>query len=63
MEPKKSIFASKTFWFNLASTVLIFSGTLPPSKGVLIAATAANIGLRMITSQAVTLLPGDTNAK
>lgn len=60
MEPKKSIFASKTFWFNLAGTVAVMSGALPPNKYTLAAATIANVGLRLITSQPVAILPADS---
>ena len=53
MDKAKSIFASKTFWFNLASSVAVVSGALPPTKTVLAVAAAANIGLRLITSQPI----------
>jgi len=60
MDKAKSIFQSKTFWFNLASSVAVISGALPPSKTVLAVAAAANIGLRLITTQPAVLLADDS---
>lgn len=52
--PSKSLFASKTFWFN----VLTFGGTIAgilPVKLSAIAVPLVNLGLRIVTNQAVTL--------
>lgn len=57
----KSIFASKTFWFNLltgAGTVLgTASGMVPPPALPYVAAASAliNIGLRFVTTQPVSV--------
>ena len=56
----KSIFASKTFWANLfgvvASVSAVLAGVIPPAAGVLGAVSGiANIGLRLVTKQPVTV--------
>ena len=60
MDKTKSIFASKTFWFNLASTIVIAGGVLPPTKTVLTVVTAANVGLRLMTSQPIAEVHDET---
>lgn len=61
MDETKSIFASKTFWFNLLSgvaTVASMSGTvLPPNAAPYIGAVSAvaNIGLRFVTDTPVSI--------
>lgn len=52
----KSLFASKTFWFNIASALVYFSGALAPKFAVPLAAVG-NIIIRVLTSQPVTVLP------
>ena len=54
----KSIFASKTFWFNVltAGAGFLGSGSLP-SKWALPVAGIINIILRAVTSQPVSILP------
>lgn len=57
----KSIFASKTFWWNLlsgAGTILgLLSGVLPMGAAPILAGinTAVNIGLRFLTNTPVSL--------
>lgn len=59
----KSIWASKTFWLNLLVALATFVVEVSPAgpelgvdpKWVLIAVTAANIILRYVTTQPVTL--------
>lgn len=55
MEPKKNIFASKTFWLNAITTLTAIAGVLPPNKYTLSGLSLLNIGLRIITTQPVTL--------
>ena len=54
----KSIFASKTFWLNLALAVAQVSGVLPvkPETAGLIAA-AANIAVRLLTDSPAHVIP------
>lgn len=50
----KSIFASKTFWFNVLVAAQELTQVLPlPPGAVPIAATAINIGLRFFTEKPV----------
>lgn len=52
----KSIFASKTFWFNVLTAGVELTGVLPlPAGTVAIIAAVANIGLRFLSSQPVSL--------
>jgi hypothetical protein len=60
MDKAKSIFLSKTFWFNVATAASVMSGAIPANKTVLAVATALNIGIRMVTTQPVTILPQDS---
>ena len=54
----KSLWKSKTFWFNLLVAAQELTSVLPlPSGMVAIAATVINIGLRLVTDKAVTVLP------
>ena len=48
----KSIFVSKTLWFNLLSIAVTIGGILPDQLAVPIVAVA-NIGLRIISGQPV----------
>jgi len=52
----KSLFASRTFWFNVATMVVTFAGILPTKYAAPIAAVG-NILLRIITDQPVHILP------
>ena len=54
----KSIFASKTFWLNVLGGAISIaaSGVIPPKYSMPTMAVA-NIGMRLITSQPVTVLP------
>lgn len=57
----KSIFKSKTFWFNVltaaGSIITLVGGVLPPKDMQYIVALTSlvNIGLRMVTKDAVSL--------
>lgn len=59
----KSIWQSKTFWFNVLSgtgTVLgAVSGLLPPPAMPFVAAASAiiNVGLRLVTNSAISTAP------
>jgi hypothetical protein len=50
----KSIFISKTFWFNLLSIVVTIGGVLP-DRWAVPAVAVANIGLRIISGEPVRL--------
>lgn len=50
----KSIFKSKTFWFNVLATAATYGSLLPPKYAVPVA-TVGNIGLRFITNAPVNL--------
>lgn len=53
----KSLFTSKTFWFNVLTAAAELSQVLPLPAGTLaIVATVVNIGLRMVTDQPVHLV-------
>lgn len=50
----KSIFKTKTFWFNLAAGIVEFSAILPlPPGTVAMIAAGGNIILRRLTSEPV----------
>lgn len=54
----KSLFASRTFWFNVLSIGAELSGILPlPAGTVTVISNVINIGLRMVTSQPVSVIP------
>lgn len=59
----KSLFASRTFWFNLLGVIAAVSTTyaeiIPPKAlpYVMAAGGIANIILRTVTNQGVTILP------
>jgi hypothetical protein len=56
---KKSIFKSKTFWFNLLSIITAASGVIPLSPAVVGVVTGViNVALRAITTQPVGLSDG-----
>jgi len=55
----KSILKSKTFWLNLLGGVAAVSGYLPANQYTLAAAAVANIILRLMTNQPVSI-PGIT---
>lgn len=55
----KSIFASKTFWFNVLSLAVVAGSgslgvTIPPKVAVPLV-TIGNLGLRWLTNQPVSL--------
>ena len=50
----KSLFKSKTFWFNVVATVVHFSGFVDPKYAVPVAAIG-NIILRLLSSGEVTI--------
>ena len=53
----KSLFKSKTFWFNAFSAIVAYSGLLPMPPGALFyVSSAANIGLRMLTKGPVAIV-------
>ena len=57
MEPKgKNILASKTLWLNILALAASYGGLLPPKYSVPVMA-AANIGIRLLTTQPVNFLP------
>ena len=54
----KSLFQSKTFWFNVLTGVADIAGLLPiPSQYTALIMAIVNIGLRIVTDQGVTVLP------
>ena len=54
----KSLWASKTFWFNLLTAGSELAGVLPlPPGTAVIAGSLINIGLRMVTDKPVSILP------
>lgn len=55
----KSIFKSKTFWFNVLGGAISIAQIVPPKYSMPIM-VVSNIGLRMITNQPVSILPTDT---
>jgi hypothetical protein len=50
----KSIFASKTFWFNVATALVTYGGYLPP-KYAAIVLPLGNIALRFLTDAPVSV--------
>ena len=48
----KSIFKSKTFWFNIATAALSYQGALPQKAQVPVA-VVGNIVLRFLTNQPI----------
>ena len=54
----KSLFASKTWWFNVLSIAAELTNLLPlPPGTVLIIANVINIGLRIVTDKPVHVVP------
>jgi len=54
----KSLWTSKTFWFNVLTAGAELSNILPLPPGVvLIASSLINIGLRFVTTQPVQVFP------
>ncbi len=57
----KSMFKSRTFWFNLLTGVgaIVGAGVLPPSLMIYAPTVMAvvNIGLRWVTTQPVSIKP------
>ena len=54
----KSLFLSKTFWFNVVTVCIELTGILPIPPGIAgIVVGIGNIALRTITNQAVRVLP------
>ena len=53
----KSLFLSKTFWFNIVTVCIELSGVLPIPPGVAgIVVGIGNIALRTLTNQSVHVL-------
>lgn len=54
----KSLFTSKTFWFNVLSAAAELTNILPLPPGTVILVTnLINIALRVVTDKAVHVLP------
>lgn len=54
----KSLWKSRTFWFNLLTAAAELSAVLPLPPGTLtIAAAVINVALRLVTSEPVHVLP------
>ncbi|MEL0114283.1 MAG: hypothetical protein VW835_21350 [Rickettsiales bacterium] len=54
----KSLFLSKTFWFNALTAVAELTQVLPlPVGTVAVIATVVNVGLRFVTDSPVHVLP------
>lgn len=54
----KSLFVSKTFWFNILTAVVDLTGVLPLPQGVATTiASVGNIAIRTITSDPVHIVP------
>ncbi len=51
----KSIFASKTFWTNLLAGIGVVAGVIPANPYTMAAGAIANILLRVVTKQPVTI--------
>jgi hypothetical protein len=52
----KSIFKSRTFWFNVVTAVVTYGGHLPPEYAFYVN-VIGNIILRRLTKTPVTVLP------
>lgn len=52
----KNFLKSKTFWLNLGGLALTYGNLLPPKYAVPTLAIA-NIGVRLLTNQPLTILP------
>lgn len=52
----KHLFTSKTFWMNIVGLAMTLGDVLPP-KYAAIVLPAANIAMRLISSQPVNLFP------
>ncbi len=52
----KNILASKTFWLNILGLIASYGGFLPPKYSVPVMA-GANIAVRLLTNQPVSILP------
>ena len=57
MNDSKNVLKSKTFWANVLGLALTVGGLLPQKWAVPVIAVA-NIGLRLISSGDITILPG-----
>ena len=55
---KKNFFLTKTFWINVAGIAASYGGLLPQKYAVPVLGVA-NLGVRLLTSQPVTLGKGD----
>lgn len=58
MTPLKHILRSKTFWFNVFTLALSLAGFLPP-KWAGIVLPIGNIGLRIVTTEGITIFEQD----
>lgn len=57
--PAKNILKSKTLWVNAFTMTGVALGAIPPTKLTVILTTLANLALRLLTWQPVTLGPSD----
>lgn len=56
----KSLWKSKTFWFNLLTGAAELAQVIPlPPGTALLVTNVINIGLRMVTNTGVSVLPKD----
>lgn len=56
----KSLFASKTFWFNVLTLAVELTGVLPIPQGVAtVVVNVGNILIRTVTNQPVHLISGE----
>jgi len=54
----KSLFKSRTFWFNVLTASAEIAQVLPlPPGTAIIVSSVVNIGLRLLTNSAVTVVP------
>jgi hypothetical protein len=56
---KKSIFKSKTFWFNALGIAAELSGVLPANTTTIIAGGAINVILRLLTKDGAAIVPSN----
>ena len=55
----KGLWKSKTFWFNLLTGAAELAQVIPLPPGTVVLITSViNIGLRLVTTEPVTIVPG-----